>query len=170
MFLSTFMLAWLVLPIQNEYHNSGHFFFWDKVCPFFLSQVFTLPPLMRYVGLQIRDALKRLFLAGVAAALCGLAYIIYMVASHRGSVSEVVGFMMAMGNTYGVFLIVVLMGNGLVALPRRLWQLGDYEGELQRLYISVSLASTILYYEFSPSTVTSPAFSGRQRGVRLSRR
>ena len=28
---STFFLAWVVLPIQNEYHNSGHFYFGEKV-------------------------------------------------------------------------------------------------------------------------------------------
>ena len=64
-------------------------------------------------------------------------YIVVNVATHSGTVSEVVGFMMACSNTYGVFLIIVLMGSGLVALPRRLWQLADYEAELQRLYISV---------------------------------
>ena len=28
---STFFLAWLVLPVQMEYHNSGHFTFIEKV-------------------------------------------------------------------------------------------------------------------------------------------
>ena len=77
-------------------------------------------------------------MAGVIAATVGIIYVVFMVASHRGSFEEVVGFMMAMGNTYGVFIIIVLMGTGLVDLPRRLWQLADYDRELQRLYISVS--------------------------------
>jgi len=59
-----------------------------------------------------------------------------MVASGNGSPMEVVSFMMAMGNTYGVLIIIFLMGNGLVGLPRRLWQIGDSEAELIRLYLS----------------------------------
>ena len=59
-----------------------------------------------------------------------------MVASGNGSPTEVVSFMMAMGNTYGVLIIIFLMGNGLVGLPRRLWQIGDSEAELVRLYLS----------------------------------
>ena len=53
---------------------------------------------------------------------------------------------MAMGNTYGVLLIICLMGNGLVALPRRLWQLGNAEGELIRLYLLVILYICIYIY------------------------
>lgn len=45
---------------------------------------------------------------------------------------------MAMSNTYGVVLIIIMMGNGLVSLPKRLWEMSDYEGELIRLYLSVS--------------------------------
>lgn len=88
--------------------------------------------------MQFLDALKRNILAGVAAAVAGVVYIVYMVATHRGSPEEVIGFMMAMGNTYGVFIIIILMGTGLVGLPRRLWQIANYNKELQRLYISVS--------------------------------
>lgn len=70
------------------------------------------------------------------AILGGTIYIIYMVASGNGSPTEVVSFMMAMGNTYGVLIIIFLMGNGLISLPRRLWQIGDSESELIRLYLS----------------------------------
>lgn len=87
------------------------------------------------------DALKKLFLAGVLCAAAAIIYIVVMVATHKGSPSEVVGFMMAMGNTYGVFIIIILMGSGLVALPRRLWQLSNYYAELQRLYITVGVLS-----------------------------
>ena len=43
-----------------------------------------------------------------------------------------------MGNTYGILLITVLMGNGLVGLPRRMWYYADTEGELNLLYMMVS--------------------------------
>jgi ABC-type spermidine/putrescine transport system permease subunit II len=87
---------------------------------------------------QMWDAFKQNFLYGAAAAVAGTVYIIYMVVVIQGAPSEVIGFMMAMSNTYGQVLISLLMGNGLVALPRRLWQLSDGEYEQKRLYIMVS--------------------------------
>lgn len=42
-----------------------------------------------------------------------------------------------MSNTYGILLITVLMGNGLVGLPRRLWHWADTERELNSLYMTV---------------------------------
>ena len=31
-YFATFFLAWIVLPIQMEFHNSGYFNFYGKVC------------------------------------------------------------------------------------------------------------------------------------------
>jgi hypothetical protein len=47
-----------------------------------------------------------------------------------------------MGNTYGILLITVLMGNGLVGLPRRMWYYADTEGELNLLYMMVTKSET----------------------------
>jgi hypothetical protein len=61
--------------------------------------------------------------------------------STKGSKATIdfIAFMMAMGNTYGVILIILLMGNGLVALPRRLWQMANTECEINRLYLAVAM-------------------------------
>ena len=58
-----------------------------------------------------------------------------------GSINDTLNFSMAASNTYGILLITVLLGNGLVSLPIRLWLMSDPELELQRLYLSVSLIS-----------------------------
>lgn len=73
-----------------------------------------------------------------------LIFIIYMLAT-KGSAQtfHFLAFMMAMGNTYGVVLIILLMGNGLVALPRRLWRKGNSQYELTRLYVMVRLFSIV---------------------------
>lgn len=70
--------------------------------------------------------------------------------STKGSTETIhfIAFLMAMGNTYGVLLIIVLMGNGLVALPKRLWQMGKTEHEINRLYLSVSRKTMIIFYLF----------------------
>ena len=89
----------------------------------------------------MKDAIYRLLFTGAVAILAAIIYIIYMVPTSGGTFSEVIGFVMAMGNTYGVLLITLLMGNGLVALPMHLWRLGDVERGLQELYLSVSSLS-----------------------------
>lgn len=77
---------------------------------------------------------------GMLAALAGVVYIIYMVSTTGLSLYEVVGFSMACSNTYGVCVIIFLLGNGLAALPRRLWEMSDDTMELRRLYISVRVS------------------------------
>jgi hypothetical protein len=67
-----------------------------------------------------------------------IAFIIYIVATKGTSATfNFLAFGMAMGNTYGVVLIILLMGNGLVALPRRLWRMGNSKNEMDRIYLMV---------------------------------
>ena len=60
-----------------------------------------------------------------------------MLSTNGGSTTALVGFMMAMANTYGLIIVIVLMGNGLIALPRRMWELGNTSEELVRMYMLV---------------------------------
>jgi uncharacterized membrane protein len=83
------------------------------------------------------DAVYRLLIAGLIAIVAAVIYIVYLVSTSGGTFSQVIGFVMAMGNTYGVLLITLLMGNGLVALPMYLWRLGDVDRGLRELYLSV---------------------------------
>ena len=73
----------------------------------------------------------------IISGVAGVLYIVIKVSVSAVSPSEVIGFLMALGNTYGVLLIILLMGNGLVGLPRKLWLLGNPESELLRLYMLV---------------------------------
>ena len=89
------------------------------------------------------DAVYRLLVTALVALVAGVIYVVYLASTSGGSLSQVIGFVMAMGNTYGVLLITLLMGNGLVALPMHLWRLGDVERGLRELYLSVSVCLTI---------------------------
>ena len=124
LYWSTFFLAWFVLPLQMEYHKSGEFSFCGK----------------------LTNAIRKHFIMGCLAAIAGTAYLIYMLFTTGLSLNEVVAFGMAMSSTYGIVVIIVLMGNGLVALPRRLWQLGDSPRELRRLYLSVCVYTAYAMY------------------------
>lgn len=99
-----------------EYHKSGHFTIKEKLW----------------------DAFAKLGIALLIVFVLGMIYIIYTIAS-KGSITQVMGFAMAMSNTYGVLLITVLMGSGMVGLPKILWSMGDREGELRRLYLSAEV-------------------------------
>jgi hypothetical protein len=83
------------------------------------------------------DALYNLVISAIVAIAAAVIYVVYLVSTSGGTFSQVIGFVMAMGNTYGVLLLTLLMGNGLVALPMHLWNLGDVDRGLRELYLSV---------------------------------
>jgi hypothetical protein len=51
------------------------------------------------------------------------------------------GFVMAMANSWGLFLVIVFMGYGLVAVPRKLWYASDIKHHLNELYTKASRKS-----------------------------
>lgn len=46
--------------------------------------------------------------------------------------------MIALGNLWGLFLIIVMMGYGLVAVPRSLWRSGNLEMRLRHSHFQAS--------------------------------
>jgi hypothetical protein len=60
----------------------------------------------------------------VRAAVLGVVglmiFLIYMASRHY-TLAGSEGFLMLLGNTYGFLIIIVLLGNGIVEVPRRLW-------------------------------------------------
>jgi hypothetical protein len=115
-----------------------------------------LPPQTILLSGQLWEAIKANLLSYFAGFVMFLIFIIYMLAT-KGSAKTVhfLAFMMAMGNTYGVVLIILLMGNGLVALPRRLWRKGDSKHELTRLYVMVFDSLFLLFFSSCSETYSS---------------
>ena len=118
---STFILAWIILPIQMEFHSSGHFTFREKFI----------------------DSLRRNIYYLLVTFALGVVFIVFMIISGiDGSVTDVVAFLMAMSNTYGVIIITVLLGSGLIAFPRLLWETGFPLSELSKLYLTADIVET----------------------------
>lgn len=46
--------------------------------------------------------------------------------------------MMALANTYGLLFIILLLGQGLIQVPRQLWETSFNDMELQRLYFNAT--------------------------------
>ncbi len=119
---STFVLTWIVLPITFSYLESGFFSPRDKLWDAF------------------KDQLRTAFLAVVAVA----GFCVYLLAQHY-TLAGAEGLLMALGNTYGLLLVVVLLGNGLIEVPRKLWAASFPHQELQRLYFRSSLVDSDLH-------------------------
>jgi hypothetical protein len=56
----------------------------------------------------------------VLATVGFVCFFIYLLAQQY-TLAGVEGFLIASGNTYGLLMIVVLLGNGIIELPRRTW-------------------------------------------------
>ena len=50
-----------------------------------------------------------------------LGFIMYLMAQQY-TLDGIEGFVMALGNTYGLLMIIVLLGNGVVEVPRAFWR------------------------------------------------
>ena len=58
---------------------------------------------------------------------------------------NVIPVLITFGNTYGLLMVSVLLGYGLVALPRSLWRQAKPDLELRRTYIMAVAADEALY-------------------------
>lgn len=94
----TFVLTWLILPLLGEYIDAGFREPRDRM-------IYSLRSNARYQ------------LIAMGSGALGLVYFISQNGLHGSSVK---GLIMALAYAWGLFLVVGLMGNGLVALPRRL--------------------------------------------------
>lgn len=108
---TTFILSWIVLPILMEFYASGAFTFKDRM----------------------KDSLKSNLKFYAAILLLSTVIIVWMAISNSWGPSALSGFLMAAANTYGMLLIVVMMGYGLVEMPREIWIYTFPERALRRL-------------------------------------
>jgi hypothetical protein len=119
----TFILAWLVLPLQQEFHGSGYFTTTDR----------------------LKDAVRSISKYYIFIIIICIAYILYTAASEQTEVVQVYSLLMALGNTYGVLLLVTLAASGMVLLPRYVWHISDLDKSLRMLYIeSTKCESSVL--------------------------
>ncbi|KAG0213831.1 hypothetical protein BGX28_003505 [Mortierella sp. GBA30] len=107
--------AWVMIPLLQAYTQSGEF----TVMKRFRSAV-------RY------NIIYQLIVGSIA--LLGLVYVIYA----QGT-SNLRAYIMALSNSWGLVLVVIFMGYGMVDVPRRLWHKGDNARELRRISFKASV-------------------------------
>ncbi|KAF9980776.1 hypothetical protein BGZ65_004697 [Modicella reniformis] len=104
-----------LIPLLQVYTQSGEF------------------TMMKKLRHAIRYNIIYQLIIGVVAFL-GLIYVWY---SERSS--NLRGYIMALSNSWGLVLVIVFMGYGMVDVPRRLWHKGDNARELRRIAFQASV-------------------------------
>eukprot|EP01083_Nonionella_stella_P108594 315984_1 len=116
MYWFSYALTWAVLPLGYDYHAAGDFTRLDKFRTSVLSNV-------RYY---------------VVVGVLFVAFIVYLLATDGISADGLVGFCVSLANAWGLTLLVLTMGYGLVEIPRKLWYSGNPEIRLNHMYFKVS--------------------------------
>ena len=115
---SSQLLTWLLLPIMQSFSQAGEFTVWGKLKSslwdnmiFYASYLFIAVILLIYIALQPGLHLDWNKLKAIAAAA---------------------------SNTWGLFLLVFMMGYGLVEVPRELWHSSQRGYRLNKAYFKIS--------------------------------
>ena len=119
---SSQILSWLLLPIMQSYVYAGDFTIWGKIktalyenALWYGSYLLIFGALLIYVAVKPELTLnaENLKLIGITAS-----------------------------NTWGLLLLVFLMGYGLVELPRNAWNMSKPQLRLEQIYFRLSKLST----------------------------
>lgn len=121
LFWTTSALAWVILPIIKGMLLSGEFTF----------------------SKQFRDGIRRRLRLVLIFVLILIVAIIWL-AIYMHSF-DVLPILITLANTYGLLIVSLLLGYGLVALPRSLWRQASPEHELRRAQIMAISADEALF-------------------------
>ncbi|KAG0301372.1 hypothetical protein BGZ98_008411 [Dissophora globulifera] len=111
----SFALTWVMIPLLQAYTQSGEF------------------TVMKRFRHAVRYNIIYQLIVG-SIAMLGLVYVWYS----QGP-SNLRAYVMALSNSWGLILVVIFMGYGMVDVPRRLWHKGDNARELRRLAFKASV-------------------------------
>ena len=119
---SSQLLTWAILPIMQSYTQAGEFTVWGKLRSalwdnmlYYASLLFIALILVIYIALQPNLGLNWERTKAIAAAA---------------------------SNTWGLFVLVLMLGYGLVEVPRNLWMRTKRGYQLNRAYFKVAKLMT----------------------------
>ncbi|KAG8470134.1 hypothetical protein KFE25_008555 [Diacronema lutheri] len=87
---------------------------------------------------RVRASLRNGALFYVPFTLLGLAFIAYQLSRGSVTLDGLRAYCKAAANAFSLCLVVLMLGYGLVELPRYLWNKGDVEGQLRYLHFRAS--------------------------------
>ena len=108
---TAFSLCWLVLPIAEKFHTSGEFSFFSR----------------------LRNALYKQARSFLIIILVLSALVLYLYFVQNLTPARLPEILVLMSNIWGLFLVITLLGYGLVFLPKSWWNEGSLEKTLRSL-------------------------------------
>jgi hypothetical protein len=119
----TFLLTYVIIPVVQEYVAAGEF--------------------TRRARLRTAVLVNVVFYAVIGVIAAGaVAYVIFGAGMEF---AELVPIAITAANTYGLVLVVLLVGYGAAEVPRALWQAADAPGELRRLEFAAPEVEATLF-------------------------
>ncbi|KAK6103701.1 LMBR1-like membrane family protein [Brugia pahangi] len=115
------LLTWIVLPLMQNYSDAGDFSSLGKLRSAVYSNAI-------YYGTY----LAVFFMLMIYAAVKG----VVLNAEHLKVI------LISASNTWGLFLLVILLGYGLIEVPRQFWQMGSRDYRLNKTYFDIDKLST----------------------------
>ncbi|KAI7890502.1 LMBR1-like membrane protein [Mucor mucedo] len=114
---TSFCLTWMMIPMMQAYVNTGDF----------------------TIAKRLKSAVNvnlRFYSIYVVVGTFGLIYLIF--GSGLTTREGIQSYVMAAANSWGLFLVIVFMGYGLVSVPRSLWYSGNYDQHLHQHYANAA--------------------------------
>eukprot|EP00340_Litonotus_pictus_P006678 CAMPEP_0170528058 /NCGR_PEP_ID=MMETSP0209-20121228/13556_1 /TAXON_ID=665100 ORGANISM="Litonotus pictus, Strain P1" /NCGR_SAMPLE_ID=MMETSP0209 /ASSEMBLY_ACC=CAM_ASM_000301 /LENGTH=257 /DNA_ID=CAMNT_0010819033 /DNA_START=20 /DNA_END=794 /DNA_ORIENTATION=+ len=113
------VMSLLVVPMLLEYEMAGDFSFKDRLC----------------------TAIKRNLVFYAIALTLFLAFLGYLIVQKELNGENLVNFVIALTNAWGIFLIIFLNGFGLVSIPRKIFNYSNINLRLKKLEYSAAQLS-----------------------------
>ena len=110
MYWFSFVMCWAVYPFLETYAVSGYFKKRERV----------------------KESLRsNALFYGICGGLGVVGYAVYLLVYKAASVNPI-PVLMSLGNAWGLLLLLLLLGFGLVEIPRKLWRSARYNVRLER--------------------------------------
>ncbi|OMJ72452.1 hypothetical protein SteCoe_29108 [Stentor coeruleus] len=116
---TVFVLCWVILPIIQEYEMAGDFI-WSS---------------------RLKSALFRHLRGFLITGVIGIACLGYLFYKGKLTIINTPVFLVVLSNCWGLLLIIVLLGYGIIEIPRQFWKAGNNSTRLCDLYIKTSFMS-----------------------------
>lgn len=114
-----FILCWVILPVIQEYEMAGDF-----------------NPASRLKSAFYRH-IRGFLLTGAIGIVC-LGWLFY---KGKLTITSTPVFLVVLSNCWGLLLIIVLLGYGIIEIPRKFWKAGNNSTRLCDLYIKATIMS-----------------------------
>jgi hypothetical protein len=81
----------------------------------------------------MKRAIRRNVISYIIFGVIGVVFVIYLISTKRLTGKHLLAFLVSLANAWGIFLIIFMLGHGLVAVPKEILKLADYETRIHYL-------------------------------------